>query len=413
MKFAPKVSVTIGNKPKSSSGFIFITIALQLLIFSLFFIVSKTFSYSIDNYRYIFSSLLQIIGGIFAFIASSTLVAYQFLTSFSPMSTKYYPKNLFISFLVITLIIIGIDVSAIYILQTEFNTISRCTYDFLVSLNIYPLSLSLKYILYVINSISPQNQLKRLIQKAKIVQSNEERLDIIYSLEEICLSAIRNGQGGYIRSCQERLQEIVDIYSTTYVELNEKSHEYPDNPLRIIPNIVERISYSMFDHNMQNLVHYNGHILRELSGAKYDDRRIVNVEIASAIKNISIYGIEQRKTTDVYNFVANAIYCIDESNSASTLFWGCKLLIIACEDCIDINPRDTLRIIEEIFECVDFAIKNKTLRPKNGVLMIDFLLTQSWLKPYYEKYDSKKIISVIDKLRDVRDDLYELSKNNN
>lgn len=100
-----KREIPVKSSPKKQSlgTFIGISIVLQVLFFILLLIINCHFTYSVDNYRYIYSSLLQIIGSMFAFIASSTLVAYQFLSSFSPMSTMYYPKTLFISFLVITL----------------------------------------------------------------------------------------------------------------------------------------------------------------------------------------------------------------------------------------------------------------------------------------------------------------------
>lgn len=409
MNVTKKASVATRNKTKSSSGFIFISIALQLFVFSLFFIINKNFSYSIDNYRYIFSSLLQIIGSIFAFIASSTLVAYQFLTSFSPISTQYYPKKLFVSLLIITLAIIGLDVLAINVLQSEINVVVRCIYDFLISLNVYPLTFAFIYILFVIKSITPQNQLLKILENAKKANTNDERCNVIYSLEEMCLSAVQHGQGGYAHSCQDTFSEIIKIYTTSHIGLNTHSSYHPDNPLRIMPDIIERISYSMIDNNMQNLLHFNGHILRELSGARYDGKRIVGVEIATAIEHIGIYCIEKRKITDIKNFIANAIFCLDKNNSADTMFWGCKLLMNSCQNYIELYTRETLEVIEEIYKCVDYSIENENVRPKDGVLIIDFLCNQTWLKPYCEN-NSKKIPTIIEKLSNVRTDLDELSK---
>ncbi len=408
MNVTKKVYDTTGNKTKSSSRFIFISIVLQLFVFLLFFILNKNFPYSIDNYRYIFSSLLQIIGSIFAFIASSTLVAYQFLTSFSPISIQYYPKKLFISFLIITLAIIGFDVFAINVLQSEINAAVRCIYDFLITLNVYPLTFAFTYILFVIKSITPQNQLLKILENAKKATTNDERCNVIYSLEEMCLSAIQHGQGGYVHSCQDAFSEIIKIYTTSRIELNSNSSHHPDNPLRTLPDIIERISYSMIDNNMQNLLHFNGHVLRELSSARYDGKRIVGVEIASAIEHIGIYCIEKRKITDINNFIANAIFCLDKNNSANTMFWGCKLLINSCQNYIELYTRETLEVLEEIYTCVDYSIENENVRPKDGVFIIDFLCAQTWLNPYCHKNNSKKIPTIIEKLSNVRTKLAEL-----
>ncbi|MBQ7406612.1 MAG: hypothetical protein IJW11_02480 [Clostridia bacterium] len=410
MKIIKKVSVATETKNKSSNRFIITSMALQLFVFMLFFIINKKLSYSIDNYRYILSSLLQIIGSIFAFIASSTLVAYQFLTSFSPISTQYYPKKLFVSFLIITLTIIGFDVLAINVLQSEINVVVRCIYDFLITLNVYPLSFAFIYILFVIKSITPQNQLLKILENAKKANTNDDRVNVMYSLEEMCLSAIQHGQGGYVHSCQDTFSEIIKIYTTSRIELNSNSSHHPDNPLRTLPDIIERISYSMIDNNMQNLLHFNGHILRELSSARYDGKRIVGVEIAIAIKNIGVYCIEKRKITDIKNFIANAIFCLDKNNSADTMFWGCKLLMNSCQNYIEFYTHETLEVIEEIYTCVDYSIENKNVRAKDGILIIDFLCNQEWLKPYFEKNSSTKIPTLIEKFINIRVDLDKLSK---
>ena len=167
----------------------------------------------------------------------------------------------------------------------------------------------------------------------------------------------------------------------------------------------------MIDNNMQNLVHFNGHILRELSGARCNGKRIVGVEIACAIKSIGVYCIEKRRVTDISNFIANAVYCIDKDNSASTMLWGCELLIKACQNYIADYPRETLAVIEEILTCIDYAIKNNEVRPKNCVLIIDFLLKQRWITPYCKEYDSIRIPKIIENFSCIRDDMYTLSQN--
>ena len=401
MKFDKELSKKTTANKKFQGWFIIISIVLQLMFFLLLQITNKHFPYSIDNYRYIYSSLLQIIGGIFAFIASSTLVAYQFLTSFSPISTQYYPKKWFISFLIITLTVIGIDVFSIYVLPLEININFRCIYDLLISFNIYPLAFSFKYVLFVINSITPRNQLLKILENAKKATTNKERLSVVYSLEEICLSAIQHGQGGYVRSCQDIFQEIIEIYSTSQVELNKDSAHHPDNPLRTIPDIIERITYSMIDNNMQNLVHFNGHILRELSVAKYNKSKIVDVEIAVAIEHIGTYCIEKRKITDIKNFIANSIYFIDETNSASTMLWGCKLLIKKCQHLVESYTQETLEVIEEIFTCVEYIVKNEDIPSEDSILIINFLCNQSWITEYFQKHNSKEMLTIIDSFKNI------------
>ena len=271
------------------------SIVMQIAFIVPLYFVRKVTPYSIDNYRYLFSSLLQVVGSMFAFIASSTLVVYQFITSFSPTSISYFPKKIFVSFLSVTIIIIFVDVFSILLLKAEISECFRIVLDFLVSFNAYPIVLSISYVLFVIKSISPHNQVESLIRKAKAAPTNSFRAEVTYSLEEMTLSAIRNGQGGQVEECQNALRKLIDIFTNTKVELNSNSSQYPNHPLRIIPDIIERISYALVDNSMGNLMHFNGHILRELSGSRYDGESIVGVEIACVIEQIVLFCLEKHR----------------------------------------------------------------------------------------------------------------------
>lgn len=373
-------------------------VILQILFFLILHILELFIPYSIDNYRYVFSALLQVIGSMFAFIASSTLVAYQFLSSVSPNSVNYYPKKLLFSFLGITLVVIGIDIVSIMLLKQEHNFANRIVFDFIISLNTYPIVLSLVYVIFVINTISPHSQVRHLVDKAGQSITNEERREIAYSLEEMFLSAIRNGQGGQIRECQNAMCKIIDIFAIQHSELNLNSGHYPDHPLRIVPDIIERISYALIDNNMNNLLHYNGHLLRELSGKRYNDTAIVGVETARAINNIGVYCLEKGKMSDLHNFLANAVLCLDNNNSYSTVFWGCKMLIESAKAYLEKNPHNTLTLIENILEEIDCALGHDDIpsRPKSD--MIGYLQKQSWLGLCSTQYNNSKIPKLLEEI---------------
>ena len=92
------------------------------------------------------------------------------------------------------------------------------------------------------------------------------------------------------------------------------------------------------------------------------------------------------------------------------MFWGCKLLMNSCQNYIEFYTHETLEVIEEIYTCVDYSIENKNVRAKDGILIIDFLCNQEWLKPYFEKNSSTKIPTLIEKFINIRVDLDKLSK---
>lgn len=373
-------------------------VILQLLFFVLFTLIGNYVAYSIDNYRYLFSSLLQVIGSMFAFIASSTLVAYQFIASFSPNSVNYYPQKLFILFLSVTLIVVGIDVSAILLLKTECTQICKCVYDSMASLNTYPVAMALIYVVFVIRTITPRSQLSHLLKKAKKATNNAERADIVYAIEEIIISAVRNGQGGYIRECQDALSDVIDIYSSGDDPLNCKFAHNPSHPLRILPDVIERISYSLVDNNMGNLLHYNGHILRKLSGKRYAGKVISGVEVASAIEHIGIYCLEHKQLDDFYNFIADVVFCLNSNNSYSTVFWGCKLLITAAKARIEAHPVESLKLIRYVINNISHAVKHEDIPDRAKKEIVNYFKSLSWLRKMAAQYKDEEIQNLMDEI---------------
>ena len=387
-----------GSKQIWAGSIVIGCVLLQLSFFVVFTLIGKNIAYSIDNYRYVFSSLLQVIGSMFAFIASSTLVAYQFIASFSPNSVNYYPKKLFILFLSVTLIVVGIDVTAILLLKTECTPLYKCVYDFTASLNAYPVVMALVYVVFVIRTIAPRNQLSHLLKKAKKARDNTERADIVYAIEEIIVSAIRNGQGGYIRECQDALSDVIDIYSKGDDPLNCKSAHNPYHPLRILPDVIERISFSLVDNNMGNLLHYNGHILRELSGKRYAGKVISGVEVATAVEHIGIYCLEHKQLDDFYNFIANLVLCLDCNDSYSTVFWGCELLITSAKTRIEANPAETLKLIRDVINNISHAVKHEDIPDRAKTKIVDYFKSLSWLRGIAAQYNDEEIQNLMDEI---------------
>lgn len=288
--------------------------------------------YDLDNYRYIYSALLQVVGSLFAFIASSTLVVLQLLHSIAPNSARFYPKNIFSFFLVTNIIVLIGDASVILFLEPTVKPLKQIILNLVITLNIYPLLFAFLYIYRVIRYLTPNYLAAHIIRQAKNAKTNYERRCIVYSLEEMILTSIKAGQGGNVCLYQDVFWEIISIFTNTRTELNSQSKFDPYHPLRIIPDIIERVASSLIDNGMNNLLHYNGHILRHLSGSKYNGTRIVDVEIALAVKHIARVCLAHSCTTDLSNFSADFIMCADESSDISTILWGTRHLIdVLCE----------------------------------------------------------------------------------
>ncbi|MDK2814029.1 MAG: hypothetical protein PWQ08_1284 [Clostridiales bacterium] len=317
------------TKQRSKKELLFLILPfLHIVLFIWAFSNSFTvINYNLDNYRYVFSALLQVIGSIFAFIASSTLVVLQLLHSAAPNGARFYSKKVFSSFLVVNVIVLFCDTAAILWLEPTVTSLKQIVLNLLITINVYPVFLAFLYIFYVIQYLTPEYQVKHIIREAKHANNNNERRSIVLSLEEMFLTSIKSGQGGNVRLYQNAFSEIISIFTNTKTKLNSRSKFEPDHPLRLIPDIMERITASLIDNDMNNLLHYNGHILRELSGSKYEGNNIVDVEIATAVENITSACMAHSCITDLSNFSANFIMCADEKSEISTIFWGTRFLI--------------------------------------------------------------------------------------
>ncbi|MFA9466061.1 MAG: hypothetical protein ACERKN_17415 [Velocimicrobium sp.] len=349
-----------------------------VLIFLTWFYGNSIVQYNLDNYRYIYSALLQVVGSIFAFIASSTLVVLQLLHSNAPNSARFFPEKIFSSFLIISLLVLVCDTVAILSLNSEVTFLKQFIFNWLIIINIYPIFFAFIYTLYVIRYLSPKNQVEQIIRLAKKAKSNNERSIIIYSLEEMFLSAIKSGQGGNVRLYQNTLTDIISIFTDVHVDLNVKSKYKPDHPLRIIPDIIERITSSMIDNDMSNLLHFNGHILRQLSGSKYNGEDIVNVEIACSIGHITKECMDNTRLVDLNNFCANFIMGADEKDGLDTIFWGVRNLVEQLSN--HPSKENVSYIFSAIVMDLQYLFDNVNVKNTSGVeQLVSFLENQKIL----------------------------------
>lgn len=316
-----------------------LAVALHAALFLWLAWMSKPLtSYDVDNFRYVFSALLQVVGGLFAFIASSTLVVLQLLHTNAPHSARFYPKKVFTLFLVENVLVLILDTMSILMLETETSPWRQVLLEYAMTFNLYPMVLAFVYIYYVIRYLTPEYQASHILRQAERAKDNEERCLVLYSLEEMMLTSIQAGQGGNVRLYQNAFSDLVAIYAHTKEELNAGSQLEPENPLRLIPDVIERITDSLIDHGMRNLLHFNGHILRELSGASYQGSAVVEVEIAMAVEHIAASCLERSCVNDLTNFCANFIWYADEEDNIDTILWGTRLLLERLSD--DPSPAE-------------------------------------------------------------------------
>ncbi len=277
--------------------------------------------YNIDNYRYIISAALQSIAAIFAFIASSTILIIQFSSDNSPTSISFFPKKSFFLVMIEFLTIIAVDGFILITLSTELNELHLFIVNLILFLNVESIALIIIYVMAVLRWLKPETMFEILLNNAKQAGSNEERLEIVLSIEELTLKAIQKGYSSSTKKAIDLFDDIVEIYSTQKTNLNLDVRNNTDHPLRVIPSSISRIVQCLCKNDMDDLVHLTAWPLSRLSiiSASNDDLSVCSIFVSSATQNIIKECLQKNLDSAAYNFTANLSYSVDSNDNADSI----------------------------------------------------------------------------------------------
>lgn len=122
------------------------------------------------------------------------------------------------------------------------------------------------------------------------------------------------------------------------------------------------------------------------------------MEIATAIEHIGIYSLKTNQLDDFYNFIANAVFCLDSSNSYSTVFWGCQLLINATKSKIDKESNRILKMIRDILDSISHAITHEDIPEHAKLQIVSFISSLSWVKVAAAQNKHTEILDLMNKI---------------
>lgn len=285
--------------------------------------------YNIDNYRYVISAALQSVAAIFAFIASSTILIFQLSSDNSPKSISFFPQKIFILVMIELVIIITIDGFLLITLSIELNELHLFIVNLIISLNVESTALVIYYVVVVIKWLRPETIFEMLGHSARQANSNEERLAIILSLEELTLKAIQKGYSSTTKKAIKLIVDIVDIYSVEKTNLNVDAKFNTEHPLRVLPSSIARIVKYLSKNDMEDLIHFTAYALAKLciiskcEGFDYD----FPVETSSAMSNIIRECLQKSLESAAYNFIANISYAPEDEDNVENIAYCMKSII--------------------------------------------------------------------------------------
>lgn len=274
--------------------------------------------YTIDNYRYIVSAALQSMAAIFAFIASSTILIFQLSSDNSPKSISFFPKKAFILVMIELLAIISVDGIVLITLSTELKELHLFIINLVIFLNAESTALVIVYVIEIIKWLRPETMFEVLLNNARQANSNEQRLEIVFSIEELTLKAIQKGYSSTTNKAIKLLDDIVDIYSTEKTNLNIKAGMNTKHPLRIIPSSVARVVKSLCKNDMDDLIHNTARVLGKICiiSRSMEGLDVCAVSVNIAIENIIKECLHKNLDSAVYNFIADFAYTPQKGDNA-------------------------------------------------------------------------------------------------
>ncbi len=304
--------------------------------------------YSIDNFRYTVSALLQSLAAVFAFIASSTILLMQLSGDSSPSSLRFFPKNRLILLLVFLLIVIIFDVSILLFLQNQINIIYFVFILTIAALNILGLEAVIYYVISIVNWLKPEKIFDTLKKKATVSHNDSDQVNIIASYEELIIKCINKGYCHNVKSAFISFEEITDIFIQNWSTLNsDELVEDPEHPICCIPGSIKRITLCLCKSQMFDMINYAGSILGKVAtfGSKKSNRGLFVVEVQDASEGIVKECLEKKLESPAYNFINSLI---DSVSANCDLFDVCWMLSILVG--VSINYSNGYIVISEILK---------------------------------------------------------------
>jgi hypothetical protein len=340
--------------------------------------------YNIDNYRYIFSAALQSLAGIFAFIASSSLLMLQISGDNSPIGLRYFPKAMFVLLMIVLLLFIAADGLVIVTLQQSISDIHLFSINLVIIYNIISIAMVIIYVISAIRWLQPEMMLKVLLVNAKRTKDNNARLEILLSLEELTLKAIEKGYSNTVDKCIDMFENIAIIYieEKPYLNIVEGEYPDPDHPLRVISFAITRVAKKLCRNGLDDIMYRFGSILARLS-CKLESReeaKIYSVGISIAIRNINNECIEHNLDMTIYNFIGDLFGGIKDDEGMYPIMSEMEQLVkmVKCykdkefiivamlEGIIQIAPKHKRNIIHSVQKIISEIRSDKELIAKKG-----------------------------------------------
>ena len=282
------------------------------------------FPFNIENYRYLFSALIQVIGSILALVVSSILIGMQLLHTKSSRMVAYFPKEIYIQFSVAAILTIFIDIASLFYLDSNMPLVFKILLPWAVVINLFVLYMTITLIDSLFFFIAPRTQIARLIVASEKATSSQDWSEILYAFEEIFCSGIKKGEGGNISEYQQCILMILETIENRHDTGNIKELQLP---LRKLPGICGHLVATLLDNEMSGYLYRFGDILRRISEVSDLVIEGANIELALTVKSISKLCLDRMCINEFCDMCAQFICSEDVAKGEETLLLSIQYIV--------------------------------------------------------------------------------------
>lgn len=189
------------------------------------------------------------------------------------------------------------------------------SYNSLLYMNALSVITIASYVFSIVNWMSPKKTIDNLLLKAHQTTTNEERVKIVMSLEEMGWNAAQKGYTSIVETVIEAYSKLATVYFEMNPELNEegKINSNLRHPLREIPRSLERLSDVLLKNDMYRFIYLLARPLIRIAKAS-NQWSMPPFEMLVSASNILGEYIK-RDLQNVYcNFIGEFLYSLEGSD---------------------------------------------------------------------------------------------------
>jgi len=261
-----------------------------VLIFVYLFLLCCV-QYDVSRYIPVFSATIQGVSAVFALVAAGTLLLVERISTHSPTSLAFLPKAWITGFFMIFIVIITLDIVIMLSLPSDLS------WTWLINLvlvsNIVSVVSSGFYVKALLTWLQPETLFTILRKRGNKVKTKDEACEVINSVRELAMSAIRNRDSVNVADAIVSCESLSQAFCRRWA--GERVGYDVEHPVRVVARCTEAIGLEAISADMDGIGHACIEALCSMASSHYDAQIHIDVWIFGSIQNITEALMKKKK----------------------------------------------------------------------------------------------------------------------